>query len=231
MSRESMLARIREAARAGCAYRVHVADPSPDTGYVGVGGDLVEAMAREVQDVGGVPHRVGRPGEALPVVAELLESVAARSVLAWQHPLLERLGVSEFLSRRGIEYWDHARLAALPLDRQRAVALAADAGISSVDWAIAETGSLLVCARPGRERMVSLLPPLHIAIVERRQLVPDLLDAFHNLRRQFGPELPSNMTLITGPSKTGDIELQLTTGVHGPGKWHVILIASAADSE
>ena len=106
--------------------------------------------------------------------------------------------------------------------------------------AIAETGTLMVCSRPGQERVASLLPPYHVAIVERRQIVPDLIDAFAMLQQEQmtdvqvpmtneirNPQsairnLPSNVTLITGPSKTGDIELQLTTGVHGPGKWRVI---------
>jgi L-lactate dehydrogenase complex protein LldG len=63
---------------------------------------------------------------------------------------------------------------------------------------------------------------MHIAIVQQEQIVPDLIDAFSMLGK--GP-LPCNVTFITGPSKTGDIELQLTTGVHGPGKWRVIVIA------
>jgi L-lactate dehydrogenase complex protein LldG len=102
--------------------------------------------------------------------------------------------------------------------------LAADICISSVDCAIAETGTLLVCSHPGQERVASLLPPMHVAIIERMQIVPDLLDAFAVLHQKGLKNLPSNITLITGPSKTGDIELQLTTGVHGPKHWRVILV-------
>jgi L-lactate dehydrogenase complex protein LldG len=69
-----------------------------------------------------------------------------------------------------------------------------------------------------------LLPPVHIAIVERAQIVPDLFDMFAILGRQIETGLPTNLAFITGPSKTGDIELTLITGVHGPGKWHVIVI-------
>ena len=82
----------------------------------------------------------------------------------------------------------------------------------------------MMCSQPGQERVASLVPPLHIALVERRQIVPDLIDAFGLLHRRGLASLPSNVTFITGPSKTGDIELQLTTGVHGPGKWQVIVI-------
>jgi L-lactate dehydrogenase complex protein LldG len=81
-----------------------------------------------------------------------------------------------------------------------------------------------MCSAPGHERMASLVPPAHVAIVEASQIVPDLLDAFAELEKRGVDNLPSNITLITGPSKTGDIELQLTTGVHGPGHWHVVVI-------
>ena len=84
---------------------------------------------------------------------------------------------------------------------------------------------MLLCSRSGRERVASLLPPVHVAIVERQQIVPDVIDAVAHLSRLETDQLPSNAVLITGPSKTGDIELQLTTGVHGPGQWHVIVIA------
>jgi L-lactate utilization protein LutC len=100
--------------------------------------------------------------------------------------------------------------------------MAADVGITSVDFAIAETGTLVVCSKMGQERLASLAPPVQIAIVERSQIVPDLMDVFDG----FGADavnLPSNLVLITGPSKTGDIELQLTTGVHGPGHVHVLV--------
>jgi L-lactate dehydrogenase complex protein LldG len=72
--------------------------------------------------------------------------------------------------------------------------------------------------------LASLLPPVHIAIVERAQIVPDLFDLFAILEQQIPTGLPTNVALITGPSKTGDIELTLITGVHGPGKWHVIIV-------
>jgi len=99
--------------------------------------------------------------------------------------------------------------------------LSADIGITSANYAIAETGSLAVGAKPGQERLASLLPPVHVAVITRTQIVPDLIDAFRSLEGQV---LPSNLALITGPSKTGDIELQLTTGVHGPGNWHIVVI-------
>jgi L-lactate dehydrogenase complex protein LldG len=102
----------------------------------------------------------------------------------------------------------------------------AEAGISGVDHLIAETGSIVLLARPEQPRSLSLLPPLYIAVARRDQIVPDLFDLFEpGLWTERG-ELPSCLSLITGPSKTGDIELRLVTGVHGPGEVHVVLIAA-----
>lgn len=90
--------------------------------------------------------------------------------------------------------------------------------------AVAETGTLVVCSSPGQERVVSLTPPVHLAIVARHQIVPDLFDVFGGLASRGLESLPSNLAFITGPSKTDDIELQPTTGVHGPGQWRVLIL-------
>ena len=117
------------------------------------------------------------------------------------------------------------RLLALPAER-RAASLAADLGITAADFAIAETGSVVVQSRRGQERMASLLPKVHLAVVEPAMIVPDLFDLFTRLEQHGLDQLPSNLTLITGPSKTGDLELRLVTGVHGPRAWHVALVQS-----
>jgi L-lactate dehydrogenase complex protein LldG len=90
---------------------------------------------------------------------------------------------------------------------------------------VAETGSVVLAAGPDDPRSLSLLPPVHIAIAARAQLVADLFDLFDLFSPLSTPGTspPSCLTLITGPSKTGDIELKLVTGVHGPGEIHVIL--------
>ncbi|MFM7845613.1 MAG: lactate utilization protein, partial [Planctomycetota bacterium] len=128
------------------------------------------------------------------------------------------------VAEQAIEWLDHELLAELPAEERRQQALASDVGITSADWLIAETGSLVLRARPGQERWASLLPPVHIAVIRRYQIIPDLIDVFQALRDHGLDQLTSHITLVTGPSKTGDIELQLTTGVHGPGHWHVVLI-------
>lgn len=96
-----------------------------------------------------------------------------------------------------------------------------DCGVTDCDAAIAETGSLVISAVPEHGRVLSLVPPLHIAIVQPRQIVADLLDVMVQLE---GDGAGSGTVIITGPSKTTDIEGNLVIGVHGPGRVHVVLL-------
>ncbi len=102
---------------------------------------------------------------------------------------------------------------------------AADAAITGVELAIAETGSLVCIDGPHTARGASLVPPLHLAIVQEQQVVPDLCDALALLSRR--PTLPAHVTFITGPSKTADVEGVLVTGVHGPREVRVLLVPAA----
>lgn len=223
-NREAFLQRVRHAAQQGCHYRPHIAAVPEGTGYLGASGDLVQRFVTEVKAVGGDALVVNGLEAAGVQLMRWLDEAAAKSALCWQHELLDRLGMKELLGNSNVAVHDYQSLAALTeAERKRAI-LACDVGITSCDFAIAETGSLMMCAVNGHERVASLTPPMHIAIVEREQIVPDLIDAFAWLRDNGLDQLPSNVTLITGPSKTGDIELQLTTGVHGPGKWRVVVV-------
>lgn len=93
-----------------------------------------------------------------------------------------------------------------------------DAGISGCDAIIAQTGSVLITSVTAGGRALSVLPPHHVVIARRSQLVPDLPAAFALLRERYGDDLPSLMGFITGPSRTGDIERILVLGAHGPKK-------------
>ena len=109
--------------------------------------------------------------------------------------------------------------------RLRSVMEAADIGVTGVDYAIAETGTCVIIPRRGVSRLVSLLPPVHVAIVERGQVLPSLDELFTLRRDDFiNGDFGSYMNLITGPSRTADIEYTIVTGVHGPGEVHMVLV-------
>jgi L-lactate dehydrogenase complex protein LldG len=97
-------------------------------------------------------------------------------------------------------------------------------GITACDALIAQTGSILLTARSAGGRALSVLPPHHLVIAQADQLVPDLPAAFELLSARYVKNYPSFITLITGPSRTGDIERILVLGAHGPKNLTVILI-------
>jgi L-lactate dehydrogenase complex protein LldG len=97
-----------------------------------------------------------------------------------------------------------------------------DVGITECDALIAQTGSVLVTSRSAGGRALSALPPHHIVLARRDQLLPDLPEAFAYVKRVYGERYPSFISLITGPSRTGDIERILVLGAHGPKKLTII---------
>lgn len=104
-----------------------------------------------------------------------------------------------------------------------------EVGITSADYALADTGSLVIFTESNESRLLSLLPPCHIAVIESSRIVASLDDVFR-LRPLPGAE-SSAMTIITGPSRTADIEMRLVRGVHGPGEIHVIVIEDVTYSD
>ncbi|MFM2095518.1 MAG: Lactate utilization protein [Planctomycetota bacterium] len=227
-NREAFLARVRQATVAGRAHRVSVAKVDDQAGYIGADGDLCAAVVREVNDVGGRAQLAESWQQARHMLVQLLRSMEPRRAVCWRHDSLKSIALDSLLEEMKIEFHDVEGLTALPEAERRHWMLQADVGITSATHAVAETGSLVMHAGIGCERVISLLPPVHIAVVAESQIVPDLFDALARIRDPRSGSMPCNVTLITGPSKTGDIELQLTTGVHGPGKWHVIVVRETA---
>ncbi len=110
-----------------------------------------------------------------------------------------------------------------PAGDLREACASADCGITSADYALADTGSLVLFSSATEPRMVSLLPPCHIAIVPESVLLTSLEELF--VREAMPAERSSAMVIITGPSRSADIEMILVRGVHGPGEVHVIFVA------
>ena len=99
-----------------------------------------------------------------------------------------------------------------------------DAGITACDALIAQTGSVLVTSRSAGGRALSVLPPHHVVIATRDQLVADLPSAFALLKDRYASGYPSMISFITGPSRTGDIERILVLGAHGPKKLTILCV-------
>ncbi len=217
--REAFLARVGEAVRMG--NEAGKASPLPDrkgVGYQGGGTDSVGRFSEMLQAAGGQFSQAADDQQAVASVLQHIERLAVRRVLLGCEPVIERLGLAKLLADRGCEVTSASELNS---ENGRSRFFAADIAITGVDYLIAETGTLVMLARPDQPRTASLLPPVHIAVSERSQMLDDLFDLFERLDPKL---MASCVTLITGPSKTGDIELKLVTGVHGPGEVHVILL-------
>jgi L-lactate dehydrogenase complex protein LldG len=163
--------------------------------------------------------RVKTAAEAQKVMADLVRSTGAKKAVAVDSPLQRAAAIHETLRSLGVQvYTESAEIATHAAD--------ADLGLSSVEFGIAETGSVLQEAGAVESRLVSALPPLHIAFLESRNIVPGLQDAFDLIALTFDR---GYISLITGPSRTADIERVLTIGVHGPSRF--VLIAMDAETD
>jgi L-lactate dehydrogenase complex protein LldG len=99
-----------------------------------------------------------------------------------------------------------------------------DASITECDALVAQTGGVAVTSRRAGGRALTVLPPHHVVVAHRQQLVPDLPAAFAQLQKKYAPDYPSMISFITGPSRTGDIERILVLGAHGPKRLTILCL-------
>jgi L-lactate utilization protein LutC len=104
----------------------------------------------------------------------------------------------------------------------REACAAAEVGVTSAEYALADTGSLVFMSESGEARLLSLLPPRHVAIIERDRILSSLDELLTLIPHPAANS--SAMVLITGPSRTADIEMRLVRGVHGPGEVTVVVV-------
>jgi L-lactate dehydrogenase complex protein LldG len=96
------------------------------------------------------------------------------------------------------------------------------AGVSTALYGLADTGSVVLAASPEEPRGNSLLPAVHVSLLAEDRILPGLEALFEAV----GADLPSALAIVTGPSRSADIEQKLAVGVHGPGEVHVVLLAA-----
>ncbi|MBC8108856.1 MAG: LUD domain-containing protein [Anaerolineae bacterium] len=188
------------------------------------------------------PSRGGEPRDWLPVVESVVDLFRANaadlraafhlteSQAAWA-PLLRERAIAEGWKRvathRGALTDAVVEQIALPTlqtddgydtrDLERC-----DVGITECDALIAQTGSVLITSRSAGGRALSVLPPHHVVLARRDQLIADLPAAFALIASKYANNYPSFISLITGPSRTGDIERILVLGAHGPKKLTIL---------
>ena len=191
---------------------------------------ILERFRVEFERVGGVFYRVASLDEVPAVVGRLAREREARGLVTW-HAAALGADLASALEARGLDVHEMPAgetAGAAERERLRAITAGADVGLTGVDLAVAETGTLILVSGAGRPRSTSLLPPCHIAVFDRTALVESLrqvgvvLESWH--RDGAPPATGAVINFITGPSRTADIELTLTRGVHGPKEVHAIFV-------
>jgi L-lactate dehydrogenase complex protein LldG len=172
----------------------------------------IRTFCERLEQLAGKTAVVSSPEAAADYVARTL---AGREAVASNAPFLRECGITSLSGVRS-GYTDTAAL------RQACATL--PFGITSADYALADTGTLVMLASPAEARLVSLLPPAHIAVIPAERLLTGLDELFSVVPDPAA--VTSSMVLITGPSRTADIEQILVRGVHGPGEIHVVIVDS-----
>ena len=203
-SREIILGRVREALRAPSSRHAENAEMTPWSAPV------PETLEGRIELFAANCRSLRAEFRLCPGFSEALECCRA---YGWKKiglhdgkltdALAERLKLSEVRTNSGYAVADLE---------------SCDAGLTECDALVAETGSVLVSTASSGGRALSVLPPHHVVLARRQQLVPNLAAAFQLVRQKRQDNWPSMMSFITGPSRTGDIERILVLGAHGPKK-------------
>jgi L-lactate dehydrogenase complex protein LldG len=246
-SRETILSRIREALRLP-APPPHVIDRSVLGSGPASGHTTDEHVAAGPISLPILPAEAARPwlpdggstlDERLAILTSNLDKLRAsvHRCRTPQHAAETLARLSRELSWQQVAWHDDAlvvaAIAQLECSRYRVDTTAGcdkkrleacDAGITACESLVAQTGSILVDSRRCGGRGVSILPHAHVVVATRDQIVSTLGDALSATKARHDGQLPSMLSFITGPSRTGDIERILVLGAHGPKELHVLLI-------
>lgn len=207
MSRENILHKVRTAL--GRSAGAPAGDPPPVRLRIPEA-EMESRIATMRMRIEALAGKTARTSDPRGCAAEI---IAGKTAVASNAP---------FLAERGITTLPCVRSGIIDRDELRAVCAAADIGITCADYVLADTGTLVMIASPAEARLVSLLPPMHLAIVPKGRILTGLDELFTILPKPA--ETSSSMVLITGPSRTADIEQILVRGVHGPGQITVVII-------
>ena len=227
--REEMLQRIREAlGRSQQAAERSV--EFPPLGQVMPPIDpeaLVPKFEEELRNVAGNPHRVANREELDGLFRVILKG-SPRVVLS-PNLLLSQLGLEDMFRAWGLEVavWPSLGAGEAAIQSFRDRCFEAEFGITGVDFALAETGSLILSSFTEGSQLASLAPPVHIALYRRSQVLGSLEEVLEQASLAHLEGAGRSIVFITGTSRTADIEQILIRGVHGPRDVHAILVEEA----
>ncbi|MYC34325.1 MAG: hypothetical protein F4X64_14270 [Chloroflexi bacterium] len=193
--------------------------------------NLMDSLARTAALRGWNVERCGGVEETLDYVVSLAGRLGVVSAARSDQPVFEAIPVDAALAGIGAMCWPAIYEGADARETVRRRLAESGMGITGADYAIAETGSVIVLPRKGLSRLVSVVPPVHVAIVSPQDVLGTLDDLFALRRLEFhrngasgNGDMGSYLNFITGPSRTADIEQTIVVGVHGPREVHMVLL-------
>lgn len=193
--------------------------------------ELLPKFEEELAKVAGASHRAATLLALEQILRGILAGSGATRVVISRNPLLGQLGIRDKLCAWGKRFaeWPapgaYAEGAATQNFREEC--LQAEVGITGVDFALSETGSLVLSSMTEGSQLASLAPPVHVALYRRSQLVASLDEVLERLPVSRNPDQATpgrSVVFVTGTSRTADIEQILIRGVHGPREVHAILV-------
>lgn len=209
-SREAILSRIRESLRLPTENVVEKPDFSSPIYTQSAQKDLVIQFAETFTARKGLFFYAQGLAEFRTQLTQLVKERNYQSILAWEPELVEEL--------------NQCQISFLSNDR---LLHEVDCGITLCECLISRTGSILVSSRQKAGRRLTIYPPTHIVVASAGQMVPDIKDAFAFMHKKYGEDLPSMLSMVTGASRTADIEKTLVMGAHGPKELILFLIDDA----
>jgi len=219
-----IIASIKDALGAGARSNSHAAAASVAVPVAPSAhrAELASTFARELEAVGGRFLGILTPAEATNRIVTLAGEIGARTVALGQGVMSDMDAIGEALERADCRIVRTIPVADTERAAMRERVANADLGIAEADFAIASTGTLAVVSTGDRPSSLTLLPPASLVIVQIDRVMANLAEVLAELGA--GGVAANRLTLITGPSRTADIEKRIVLGVHGPKSIHAIVV-------
>jgi L-lactate dehydrogenase complex protein LldG len=218
-ARDEILAKLKAAPKQNILSRPSV---PPPVELLWTREQMIEEFTENLRRETAIVHRAGNYDKAAEKLTEIAKSENLKKVIIATDDVVAKMNLQEWGTKNSIKVLTHKEFT----DRaafKKAVFVDVEAGITGVDYAVAESGTLCLIHDENQPRLLSLAPATHIAIVPAERLFP----VYENVTdRIFGGkgQLPSHVTFTTGPSMTADIMGVPFKGMHGPKKLIVILV-------
>ena len=194
--------------------------------------ELLDEAVTSLASTGWNVHRAETVEDVGDVVAGICKEIGADNAMRSDHDVLDDANLDVAMARAGIDSQTMVLgddLSEADREKQRSQyrkdVFKTGVGITGGDYVIAETGTLVIHPQKDVSRLVSLAPPVHIAVMKRGQVLPSLDELFllEHVALRNG-DRHASMNLISGPSRTGDIEATIVHGIHGPVETHIVLV-------